>query len=497
MIPASQVGSSSHVKRPPSSALHVLQGDAQAPEKGKAREPLGSGPPGVASSGPGPGGQQTLAQGSDDVQLAALRKQVALRLASCPPPAPSGSGAPAGLRFTPGQLLSHHVEKRRRALLITTLNLWKFRLYQAEWRAAGLADLRAALDAGQGDIWPGSRWAGAAAQALDVELAAREARQAALNAAKRVRSLSSDLAPRAGACGTLEGPDGKAANPDRRRWLSCRCDGGPRSFPEECRQRYICEGCRKLAARRLRRRVTEAVYRHSEAYRDERGRAAPLRLITLTLSDSGDLAADRADLYRGWLALRKHLHRVFGYAVPFVLVWEVTLGTHGRGHLHAHVLVVGGPRKWDGGAHYGRLRKVWGKACPRSRQMDIRWCGSIAKSAHYITKYIAKGSAVMHDEKTGECCSDELIAQLLAATYNKRACWTSLHFWSPPDRRCKCCGWWFRPVKGPDVYGRALDRAGVQRPELPLECRVVDEREVSIASAMEALGATYSKEQGI
>jgi hypothetical protein len=151
-------------------------------------------------------------------------------------------------------------------------------------------------------------------------------------------------------------------------------------------------------------------------------------------------------LYAGWLAVRKAMHRWYGRALPFSLVWEWTAGKDGLGHVHAHVLVVGGPRFW----RYAAIRAVWCRAVPASESIDIKWIRSTTGAAKYVSKYISKGTAL------GEDMSTEVAAQTLASSYGKRSLWTSLHFWAPPACECRECGERFRPASRPPGYIRVL-----------------------------------------
>lgn len=165
-----------------------------------------------------------------------------------------------------------------------------------------------------------------------------------------------------------------------------------------------------------------------------------VRMITMAIAHSGDIARDRAELVAGWEALRKQLHKWFGKALPFALLWETTPGRDGLGHEHAHVIVIGGPEWWP----YGKIQKTWHTACPRSAkgpgiQIDLagtkrRDRDPTKSAANYLTKYATKGA-----ELGGEGWSDELVAQVLAAHYNKRMITTSHGFWVAPPPICPTC----------------------------------------------------------
>jgi hypothetical protein len=332
--------------------------------------------------------------------------------------------------LTSRQLLSREVEARRRELLANQRERWESRREIRELKWEALAILGEQLRVG-----------GCDATAAEVERQADRKRRAALYAAARVRALSRDLTPRVLACGSTA------------RFIRCRCSGGAsQAIPVGCRQRLACEPCRKLAAHRARKRLLEALPLHRAAWKDSRGRQGALRLLTLTARHSGDLAADREALYAGWLAVRKAMHRWYGRALPFSLVWETTPGDDDMGHVHAHVLVVGGPRFW----RYAAIRAVWCRAVPSSESIDIKWIKSTAGAAKYVAKYISKGTAL------DDGMSDEVAAQMLAASYGKRSLWCSLRFWAPPDCKCRDCGDRFRPASRPPGYIRVLGRKAAE-----------------------------------
>lgn len=357
--------------------------------------------------------------------------------------------APPTLDLTHRQQLSQAIEQRRWELLADARHHWQNRLDE---RAAELARYRAEV-AETGALAAAAElggFRGLAAELVEtaavVAAAAERAERRRRYAASRVRSLAGELGPRAAACGAGE------------RWIRCGCEGGAaRPVPDECRQRAVCASCRKIYARRMRRRVLEAVPRWVASMRRER-RAPRVRMLTLTVRHSGDLRADRAELVRGWTGLRKQLHRWFGEALPFVLVWETTPGADGLGHEHAHVIVIGGPSWWN----YAAIARTWRKVCPRSTNIDIQVAGSRGGSpahvaAMYVSKYVTKGAEI-----GGARWSDELVAQTIAAHYNQRMISTSVRFWVPPVPVCPCCGDRYRTAPAPNGWRRAVDlRDGV------------------------------------
>lgn len=272
---------------------------------------------------------------------------------------------------------------------------------------------------------PGSR--------AELERAAAAARRRAKYARARVESLSRHVGPRAARCGQQE------------RWIRCGCAGGAaQPIPARCNVRGVCVECDRRRGRRMRRRMVAAVTHHQRAARAAR-RSATVRLLTLTVAHSGDLARDRAELVKGWQQLRKQLHRWWGRVPPFALVWETTAGADGRGHEHAHVLVIGGPGWWP----YAAMRRVWMTACPRSKSLQIDAVrGGAAGAARYVSKYVTKGI----DHAAG--WSDELTAQWLAAHYGARMVATSRGFWTfhVERRPCASCGECYRVAERPSTW---------------------------------------------
>jgi len=124
------------------------------------------------------------------------------------------------------------------------------------------------------------------------------------------------------------------------------------------------------------------------------------------------------------------------------LVWEVTSGEDGLGHLHAHVAVVS---SW---VPYEELHVAWREAMPGARVLDVvspadarerarargRKYDAAGGAAHYLAKYVTKGvdAGEMTGRKAGE---------LLVAFRNQRKVTTSRAFWRPLLARsgCKCC----------------------------------------------------------
>jgi hypothetical protein len=345
------------------------------------------------------------------------------------------------------QLLSPQIEERRRDLLSSHRERWEKRAEQllelCDWYQdeLGKLDHRQAelLAADQYDqaarvvMGPGAGF-GWSRSELVVDLAGAGRRLKYARA--RVRSLRDDLGPRRAACGA------------RDRWIRCKCEGGAaRPVPVGCRQRCICSDCRIRWAGRMRRRLLEVAPKYLDP-----GKGARTRMLTLTIEHSGDLARDRAELVKGWEQLRKQLHKWWGYAVPFCMVWETTPGEDGLGHEHAHVVVLGGPSWWP----YAAIQRVWRRACPRSKVLDIRVASRKKDqgkaAASYICKYATKGA-----DLDGAGWSDELVAQVIAAHYNQRWVTTSHRFWLPEEPICKHCGEHCKAVPPPDEWTARVD----------------------------------------
>lgn len=344
------------------------------------------------------------------------------------------------LDLTRLQLLSPQIEERRRELLASHRERWQNRAselgellawYQGERdaRERGIAQLEAA------GMHAAAIRAGWAAQLAELVADMEHCRRLYKYARARERSLTEDLGPRRALCGKAE------------RWIRCTCEGGaPRPVPVGCRQRCICAPCRARWAGRMRRRLLEVAPTYLAAP------GSRTRMITLTVQHSGDLARDRREIVKGWEALRKQLHKWWGYAVPFCMMWETKPGTDGLGHEHAHIVVLGGPAWWP----YAAIQRVWKRACPRSSHLDIaiasRKQDQAKAAASYICKYATKGA-----DLDGEGWSDELVAQVIAAHYNQRWVTTSHRFWLPEEPICKHCGEHCRIAKPPNGWRRTID----------------------------------------
>lgn len=388
------------------------------------------------------------------------------RTLACPPDSSSGSGTsdvpapPAPLDLTPSRLLSRAVENRRRQLLAKARDRWEIRA--SELRAE-CARYRALVDTQERtyanhEVVPLTSWAVEVAELRRLSRLLAGAVRKLRCAEARVRSLTSDIEPRVLSCG------------NRDRWVACACgDGAPRPVAHECRQIAVCPTCRRSKSRRLRKRLLRSLGHHLGAHAsgDGKRRRPRMRLLTFTTPHTGSLDADRSSIVTAWEQLRKQLHRWFKRALPFVLVWETTPGTDGKGHEHCHVIMIGGPPRWN----YAAIARVWrsalgratGRAPAEVMAPDIQIVRTENGAAHYVTKYVTKG-VDFNDQRW----SDELIAQYMAAHYNKRSVTVSLGFWQQDTKECGVCGALCRAARAPldmtpgrfilDLFGNAAHR---------------------------------------
>jgi len=154
-------------------------------------------------------------------------------------------------------------------------------------------------------------------------------------------------------------------------------------------------------------------------------------LATLTIEHSGDVERDRRDLAAGWRAFYLAIRRRYG-TFAYVGVWEVTPGTDGLGHIHAHVAMVWPWRDWS------ECAALWTQSCPRSTRIDFRGARRDGKPsdpksvANYLGKYLAKGMEA-------EGFTPELRANVVAGTYNTRWVFSSRRFWQPFVPKCQAC----------------------------------------------------------
>lgn len=268
-----------------------------------------------------------------------------------------------------------------------------------------------------------------------------------LYASQRVASLGRDITPKLRGCGRTVFP------------IACGCTSSRAWGAMTCRQSWLCKACRKARARKIAGKVEVGLDARmaGETTRAQAGAfgfggwrsTIRIVLITLTVRHTGDVARDRDRVLRGWQNVRKRYHEEWG-RFPSVLVWEVTPGDDGLGHVHAHVAVVWPHRDW------GKIRRWWmagthdGKV-PTDNNATSRInfsCGfrfkhqprntkkhpATARSmARYLAKYISKGA-------DSSAFTAELTAMVSAAFYGQRSIVPSHGFWVPRDLKCPCCG---------------------------------------------------------
>jgi hypothetical protein len=149
-------------------------------------------------------------------------------------------------------------------------------------------------------------------------------------------------------------------------------------------------------------------------------------MLTLTLKDTGDIAADRANLEAGWRRFYRRYLDVFG-AFEYVATHEITPGRARIGHPHMHVVALWPFRCWK------MLRRWWLNACPQSARIYFKGSTNVKRASAYISKYVAKGV------ETSDW-SPELRARALHAYYGTRWFSTSEGFFSRWVTICPCCG---------------------------------------------------------
>ena len=252
--------------------------------------------------------------------------------------------------------------------------------------------------------------------------------------------------------------------------VKCSCPTGYKFRPFGCRQWMLCGRCRAERAPQLGRRIREGLRARLDeqlaAWRADpsTGRDGKPRLVmlTLTVRHSGDLAADRDALARGWRAFYLSLgNRIARW--HYAMVWEVTPSD--GGHIHAHVAVIWPYVPW--GVEQARamgvdwnVRDIWRESCPESERINMvasrrdRKPSTPSSIANYLGKYLGKGC-----DMSG--FSPSLRAEIAAATYNKRSVTPSKGFWEKFKPLCKCCDqpWRLVCVGWSATYAAAPDAA--------------------------------------
>lgn len=214
-------------------------------------------------------------------------------------------------------------------------------------------------------------------------------------AAQRYRSCGTEHSQRVESCGlgTI--------------WfIKCGCSAG--QVESRCNVKASCEKCatriRAGYARKMELGLEAALEELRESKRG-RGRAL-IRMITLTVRHSGDVATDRASIVRAWRLWRRWLADELGYSPEYAGAWEMTAGKDGLGHIHLHICLV--TTNFD----YRVAREVWQCAIGDSdAQWDVSVSSNPRKSCQYVAKYIGK---------TAYNLPVELEAAWIGAQYGKR-----------------------------------------------------------------------------
>lgn len=250
----------------------------------------------------------------------------------------------------------------------------------------------------------------------------------------RARSLRERYVPRAQRCGTEV--LGSAE-------LGCSRCGLIRGVPLACGLWRWCEECGKRRRggwyKRASRGLGGALRRAREAWNRRgrpRGERPDVTLVTLTCRHSGSIAADRHTIRKGWERLRAWLYQRDGCALPFVMVWELTPGTDGLGHIHAHVVAV-----WP----WRDLRALdaeWQRATHgHGMTVDVSGSGKLRRGGHapqhaasYAASYVGKGG-IDRD------CSAELHSEWLRIHANGARAYTSSKalLTAIPPESSPCC----------------------------------------------------------
>jgi len=174
----------------------------------------------------------------------------------------------------------------------------------------------------------------------------------------------------------------------------CASCGTVHHYAVGCGLGHWCEVCHSRRKKRTRKKLLEGIARAEREgrYAWSRGPRRPYteprsNLLTLTIRNTGDAVRDRETITQGWKRLRAWLAKRGLRRVPFVLAWEVTDGTAGVPHVHAHAAVV-----WP----YIPTRELgaaWVRATEGAAEMqgaDLRPM-SPAKASDYAAKYATKG----------------------------------------------------------------------------------------------------------
>lgn len=246
-------------------------------------------------------------------------------------------------------------------------------------------------------------------------------------AERRARALAMDPSARVAECGERNG--------------LIRCGCRRVVVAVGCRQRWLCDTCRTRYARRLRRKLHRSTRTWSRARPGDRQRWV---MLTGTVRHSGSVAADREQLGDAWRKLRQWVHKRIG-SFPYALVWEVTPGRDGRGHVHWHAVVLWPWLDWND------VRAQWKRAIgDDGAELDMKACRKgPGGAAEYVSKYAGKGTNLRKMPPV-------LAAHVSSAFYGRRMVTASRGFWFPPPRECRSCGELYKLERAPGNLPGAL-----------------------------------------
>lgn len=189
--------------------------------------------------------------------------------------------------------------------------------------------------------------------------------------------------------------------------VTCGSCGCVHPAVHRCEQRHCCDVCGRRYWRRTQRRMLASLAPIATKLA-RRSRRAPvrcdddacgcrrvanrcrweLRLWTLTVPHSGELATDLERLQRGWQRLRGWLSARGFRSLDWVKVLECTESD--GGHLHAHVIIGAPP------ICYAWMRREW-RLCidaPDALGVDVQRPKTLTvhAAARYVASYATKGS---------------------------------------------------------------------------------------------------------
>ena len=216
----------------------------------------------------------------------------------------------------------------------------------------------------------------------------------------------------------------------------CRKCGVIEEWPRLCGAKQVCHPC---AARyyakqqeKLERALDARLGEHYERWTRggfRYGQRPAVALITLGVSNTGDVVADRALLSKAWNRWRTWYSKKYGEKLCYSWVAECTDGRpragedEKRGNPHLHVACLLPFRD------YRELIAAWSNATEgQGRRIDVQSKFRTAKNAaKYIAKYASKGTKTLY--------TPSLAASWVKAQHCRRSISTSYKFWLP-DALC-------------------------------------------------------------